>query len=174
MQFWAPWTRKPRNGLLRTLCLRFAIPIYRSLHTPEPRNPQKVSKRRSRPSRPGVSKKVSKKSLKTDFVVFLTHFSGLLGLFRHFFEHLFETFWGFRVQSASGLLYMAAPIATLCGFQEVLRRPVRGFPCTGCTETLFCRATEGTLNTQTPERASKRTLSGSQKVLRRPVRGFPY
>ena len=34
------------------------------------------------------------------------------------------------------------------GFQKVLRRPVRGFPCTGCTETLSnCRATEDTLNT---------------------------
>ena len=35
-------------------------PIYRSLHTPEPRNPQKVSKSRSRASRPGVSKKCRK------------------------------------------------------------------------------------------------------------------
>ena len=63
---------------------------------------------------------MSKKSPNTDFVVFLTLFSGLLGLFRHFFdnlgqearEHLFETFWGFRAQRASGLLYMAAPIAS--------------------------------------------------------------
>ena len=28
-------------------------------------------------------------------------------------------------------------LRTLCGFQKVLRRPVPGFPCTGCTETLF-------------------------------------
>ena len=46
-------------------------------------------------------------------------FSGHLGLFRHFFDtpgrdargHLFETFWGFRAQRPSRLLYMAAPIA---------------------------------------------------------------
>ena len=28
-------------------------------------------------------------------------------------------------------------LRTLCGYQKVLRRPVRGFPCTGCAETLF-------------------------------------
>ena len=39
--------------------------VYRSFHTPEPRNPQKVSKGGSRASRPGVSKKVSKKSQMT-------------------------------------------------------------------------------------------------------------
>ena len=50
-----------------------AIFIYRSFHTPEPRNPPKVSKRTSRASPPGV-KKVSKKSPDTDFVVFLTLF----------------------------------------------------------------------------------------------------
>ena len=29
------------------------------------------------------------------------------------------------------------PLRTPCGFHKVLRRPVRGFPCTGCTETVF-------------------------------------
>ena len=38
-------------------------------------------------------------------------------------------------------------LRTLCGFQKVLRRPVRGFPCTGCTQRSSCRATEDTLNT---------------------------
>ena len=63
--------------------------------------------------------KVSKKFPNTDFVVFLTLFRVKKGLFRHFFdapgqeawEDLFETFWGIRAQRASGLLYMAAPIA---------------------------------------------------------------
>ena len=61
-----------------------AIPIYRSLHTPEPRNPQKVSKRSFR------------------------HFYGTPG--REAREDLFETFWGFW-ERASGLLYMAVLIA---------------------------------------------------------------
>ena len=61
-------------------------------------------------------------------------------------------------------------LRTLCGFQKVLRRPVRGFPCTGCTETLFLYCKWGH-----PEHINLlRTLSGSQKVLRRPVGGFPY
>ena len=57
-----------------------AIPIYRSLHTPEPRNPQKVSKRTSQASPSGVSKK----SPNTDFVVFLTPFRVIW--------HFFDTF----------------------------------------------------------------------------------
>ena len=54
--------------------MTIAIPIYRSHHTPEPRNPQKVSKRRSLGLPARSVKKVFKKSPNTDFVVFLTHF----------------------------------------------------------------------------------------------------
>ena len=48
--------------------------IYRSLDTPEPRNPRKVSKRCTRGLPARSVKKVSKKSPNTNFVVFLTHF----------------------------------------------------------------------------------------------------
>ena len=47
------------------IAVEMGAAIYRSLDTPEPRNPRKVSKRGSRASRPGVSKKVSKKSQMT-------------------------------------------------------------------------------------------------------------
>ena len=41
-------------------------------------------------------------------------------------------FWApWRYKPGNGLL------RTLSGFQKVLRRPVRGFPCTGCTEMLL-------------------------------------
>ena len=96
-----------------------AIPIYRSLHSPlTPKSPKSLKK--VFPGLPAQSvKKVSKKSLNTHFRVLLDSFSGPLGLFRHFFgtpgrearEDLFETFWGFWGQRASGLLYMAVPIA---------------------------------------------------------------
>ena len=48
--------------------IAIAVPIYGSLHTPEPRNPQKVSKRTSRASLPGVSKKCRKSSPSTDLL----------------------------------------------------------------------------------------------------------
>ena len=100
--------------------LAIAIPIYRSLHRPEPRNPQK-SLKKVWPGLPAQSvKKVSKKSPNTRFRLLLDSFSGPLGLLRHFFgtpgrearEDLFETFVGFWGQRAPGLLYMAVPIAT--------------------------------------------------------------
>ena len=99
------------------ITVTIAIPIYRSLHTPEPRNPQKVSKSRSRASRPGVSKKCQR----TDFGVFLIHFRVIWDFFDTFLTLLawrpgnafLRLFGGFRAQRASGLLYMAAGHATL-------------------------------------------------------------
>ena len=46
-------------------------------------------------------------------------------------------------------------LRALFGFQKVLRRPVRGFRVQGAQKCSSFRATEGTLNTQTLERASK-------------------
>ena len=46
--------------IFKSARITIALPIYRSLHTPEPRNPQKVSKSSSWASRPGVSKKCRK------------------------------------------------------------------------------------------------------------------
>ena len=46
---------------------------------------------------------------------------------------------------------MAARVATLCGFQKVLRRPVRGFRAQGAQKRALCGAIEGNLNTQTPD-----------------------
>ena len=70
------WTNKlPESSEnWRDCAPRFAIaiPIYRSLHTP--RNPQKVSKRSSQASPPGVSKKCRKSPPNTDFDAFLTLF----------------------------------------------------------------------------------------------------
>ena len=89
--------------------------IYRSLDTPEPRNPRKVSKRCSRASRPGVPKKCRKSPRTLILLVFLTHFQVIWDLFRHFFdtpgrearEHLFETFrGGFGGSGAWRLLYI--------------------------------------------------------------------
>ena len=74
---------------------------------------------------PGLPARVSKtcrKSPRTLICSLFDSFSGHLGLFRHFFDTragrpgntlIFETFWGFRAQRASGLLYMAAPIARI-------------------------------------------------------------
>ena len=69
-----------------TLSFAMVIPIYRSLHSLWARNPQKVSKRCSRPSRPGVSKKCRKvpndpkKSQKTTKSVFGDFFDTFLTL----------------------------------------------------------------------------------------------
>ena len=74
------------NGIQELQRSRFAMgtAIYRSLHTPEPRDFQKVSKRSSWASPPGVSTKVSKKSPNTDFDALLTLFWILWDFFRHF------------------------------------------------------------------------------------------
>ena len=118
-----------KTGCNRTLATVLWVPlisvaigaaIYRSLHTPEPRNPQKVSKGGSRASRPGVSKKCRKvpnnpKKSQKDYKI------SVRGLFRHFFdtpgrearEVLFETFWGFRGSGVWRLLYMGLAHARL-------------------------------------------------------------
>ena len=96
--------------------------IYRSPEALWARNPQKVSKKCSRASRPGVSKKCRKvpndpKKSQKDYK------SSVWGLFRHFFdipggearEHLFDTFWGFRGSGVWRLLYMGIAIANRDG-----------------------------------------------------------
>ena len=82
-------------------------------------HPQKVSKRRSRASRPGVSKKCRKVSNDSKMSQKDSKIS-VRGLFRHFFdtpgrearERLFETFWGFRGSGVWRLLYMGIAIVT--------------------------------------------------------------
>ena len=69
--------------------------VYRSLHTPEPRDPKKKSQKRLLGLPPRSVKRVLKKPPNTDFDTFLTLFR------RHFLgrearEDLFETFLGFR------------------------------------------------------------------------------
>ena len=89
------------------------------LHTPEPRNPQKVSKK-GVPGPPGPE--CPKKSPSTDFVVFLTLFRVIWDFFDTFWtlarEHLFEAFWGF-----SGLGGVETPVFGDCNRKA---RVVRG------------------------------------------------
>ena len=95
--------------------------IYRSRHTPEPRNHKKVSKRSSRASPPGVSKKCRQSPPNTDFAVSLTRFRVFWDFFDTFStlwagrpgEDGFETFLGFRGSGVWRLLYMAAPIVNV-------------------------------------------------------------
>ena len=104
--------------------LAMGTAIYRSPKALCARNPQKVSKRVF-PGRPARSVKKCRKSPRTLIVAPFDSFLGPLRLFRPFFdtpgrearEDLFETFWGFRAQRASGLLYMVVPIV----IQAVLR-----------------------------------------------------
>ena len=106
-----------------SISLRVQSP-YTGVSTPPsgraPKSPKSLKK--DFPGLPAQSvKKVSKKSPNTDFVVFLTLFWVIWDFFDTFFdtpgqearEPPFETFWGFWAQTASGLLYMAAPIATI-------------------------------------------------------------
>ena len=124
--------------------LAIAIPIYRSLHTPERRNPQNVrseklhekqihkiflgsgqSNKTSQTGLPGPDRQECQKSVEKVSEHWFWHlfdsFSGPLGLFGTFLtlgagrpgKTFCETFRGFWSQSASGLLYMAVPIATL-------------------------------------------------------------
>ena len=75
---------KCRFGCLSSgfdLLVTIAIPIHRSLHTPEPRNLQKVSERSS----PGLpARSVNKASQKAPNPFFF----GPFALFRHFFDTL--------------------------------------------------------------------------------------
>ena len=92
--------------------------IQESPHPRAPKSPKSLKK--DFPGLPARSvKKVSKKSPNTDFVVFLTLFWVIWDFFDTFLtlragrpgNPPFEAFWGFRAQRASGVLYMAAPIA---------------------------------------------------------------
>ena len=95
--------------------LTMGTAIYRSLHTPEPRNPKKVSKRSSRASPPGVPKKCRKSPRTLIFDTFLTRFRVFWDFFDTFLTlragrpgrtvlRLFSRFRGSRVWR---LLYMA-------------------------------------------------------------------
>ena len=94
--------------------------IYRSLHTPEPRNPQKVSKRSSPASPLGVSKKYRKSPKRPENESKRCQ-NQCSGTFRHFFdtpggearEDCFETFLGFR---SLRVWRLAVPIVNIWGF----------------------------------------------------------
>ena len=86
--------------------LAIAIPMHRSLHTPEPRNPPKSLKRVFRPE--------CQKSVEQARTLILTLFWVFWDFFDTFFLTLrarrpgktpFETFWGFRDSGVWRLLY---------------------------------------------------------------------
>ena len=94
-------------------------PPYTGVSTPPgPEIPKTSQKGLPGPPGPECQKSVEKVPERSFLSPFWLFF-GFWGPFRHFFgtpgrearEHPFETFWGFWGQRASGLLYMAVPIA---------------------------------------------------------------
>ena len=99
------------RGYYKWSCVTIAISINRRLHTPEPRNPQKVYKMSSRASPPGVSIKCQtgpRTLTLTPFWLFSGSFDTSSTLFWHSRPGGRGRFWG---QRASGLLCMAVPTA---------------------------------------------------------------
>ena len=95
-----------------------AVPIYRSLHTPEPRNPQKGSKRTSRASR---QKNIEKVPPNTDFAFFLNLFRVIWDFCATFLtlragrpgKSFLRLFGGFQGSGVWRLLHMGIAITTL-------------------------------------------------------------
>ena len=138
-EFQSALLQDPKPTPILSKSLAIALPIYRSLHTPEPRNPKSLKKMfLGLPTR--SVKKVSKKSPNTDFVAFLTLFRVIRDFFDTFLTlqagrsgNTFLRLLGISGPEGLGTpAYMAAPIANQLFSRAKCRHHVCGKPG-GCT-----------------------------------------
>ena len=125
LRFW--WGFSEVAPQVVCVCFAIAIPVYRSLHTPEPRNPQKSQKGLPGPPGPECQKSVEK-SPDIEFHTFWTLFRVL----RDFFDTFLTLPAGRPEVALQVVCLLKSPCAThseaafLANFWEVFWRKFKG------------------------------------------------